>query len=155
VAWNQFFTAILISVICIKICSAWQSIIRNKNIINEQITHYSRCHYSWIFEVDIYWLIRNSICQLPTSKKSDLLNKPPRSTLVPVPSCAGLDNSMLTFGNVAAVTWPPLWSSGQSSWLQIPWPGFDSRHYQGKKSSGFETGSTQPQPREYNWGAAW
>jgi hypothetical protein len=41
----------------------------------------------------------------------------------------------------------PLWSSGQSSWPQIQRPGFDSRHYQ-KKSSGSETGSTQP--REYN-----
>jgi hypothetical protein len=51
---------------------------------------------------------------------------------------------------------PPLWSSGQSSWLQIRRPGFDSQHYQifrgGKKkkenSSGSGTGSTQP--REYN-----
>jgi hypothetical protein len=43
---------------------------------------------------------------------------------------------------------PPLWSSGQSSWLQIRAPGFDSRHYQKKKSSGSGTGSTQP--REYN-----
>jgi hypothetical protein len=25
---------------------------------------------------------------------------------------------------------PPLWSSGQGSWLQIQRPGFDSRHYQ-------------------------
>jgi hypothetical protein len=25
---------------------------------------------------------------------------------------------------------PPMWSSGQSSWLQIRRPGFDSRHYQ-------------------------
>jgi ribosomal protein L37E len=48
---------------------------------------------------------------------------------------------------------PPLWSSGQSSWLQIRRPGFDSRHYQKKKSSGSGTGSTQP--REYNWGATW
>jgi hypothetical protein len=24
---------------------------------------------------------------------------------------------------------PPLWSSGQNSWLQIRRPGFDSRHY--------------------------
>jgi hypothetical protein len=47
---------------------------------------------------------------------------------------------------------PPLWSSGQSSWLQIWRPGLDSRHYQ-KKSSGSGTGSTQP--REYNWGATW
>jgi hypothetical protein len=43
---------------------------------------------------------------------------------------------------------PPLWSSGQSSWLQIRRPGFDSRHCQKKKSSGTGTGSTQP--REYN-----
>jgi hypothetical protein len=28
---------------------------------------------------------------------------------------------------------PPLWSSGQSSWLQIRRPWFDSRHYQKKK----------------------
>jgi hypothetical protein len=26
--------------------------------------------------------------------------------------------------------WPPLWSSSQSSWLQIRRPGFNSRHYQ-------------------------
>jgi hypothetical protein len=48
--------------------------------------------------------------------------------------------------------WPPLWSSGQSSWLQIRRPRFDSRHYQ-KESSGSATGCTQP--REYNWGATW
>jgi hypothetical protein len=48
---------------------------------------------------------------------------------------------------------PPLWSSGQSSWLQIRRPGFDSRHYQKKKNSGSGTGSTQP--REFNWGASW
>jgi hypothetical protein len=36
--------------------------------------------------------------------------------------------------------WPPLWSSGQSSWLQIRRPGLDSRHYQKKKSSGMEWG---------------
>jgi hypothetical protein len=28
---------------------------------------------------------------------------------------------------------PPLWSSGQSFWLQIRRPGFDSWHYQNKK----------------------
>jgi hypothetical protein len=47
---------------------------------------------------------------------------------------------------------PPLWSSGQSSWLQIRRPGFDSRHYK-KKSSGSGTGSTQS--HGYNWGATW
>jgi hypothetical protein len=28
---------------------------------------------------------------------------------------------------------PPLWSSGQSSWLRIRRPRFDSRHYKKKK----------------------
>jgi hypothetical protein len=50
--------------------------------------------------------------------------------------------------------WPPLWSSGQSFWVQIQrsrvWflalPGF-------LRSRGSRTGSTQP--REDNWGATW
>jgi hypothetical protein len=36
--------------------------------------------------------------------------------------------------------WPPLRSSGQSSWLQIRRPGFDSWHYQKKKLVGLERG---------------
>jgi hypothetical protein len=35
---------------------------------------------------------------------------------------------------------PPLWSSGQSTWLQIRRPGVDSRHYQKKKVVGLERG---------------
>jgi hypothetical protein len=35
---------------------------------------------------------------------------------------------------------PHLWSSGQSSWLQIRRPGFDSRHYQKKKVVSLERG---------------
>jgi hypothetical protein len=35
---------------------------------------------------------------------------------------------------------PPLWSSGQSSWLQIRRPGFDSRHCQKIKVVGLERG---------------
>jgi hypothetical protein len=35
---------------------------------------------------------------------------------------------------------PPLWSSGQSSWLQIRRPGLDSRNYQ-KKVVGLERGT--------------
>jgi hypothetical protein len=39
------------------------------------------------------------------------------------------------------ISGPPLWSSGQSSWLQIRRPGFNSRHYQKKKAVGLERGS--------------
>jgi hypothetical protein len=39
------------------------------------------------------------------------------------------------------LTGPPLWSSGQSSWLQIRMPGLDSRHYQNKKVVGLEQGA--------------
>jgi hypothetical protein len=40
-----------------------------------------------------------------------------------------------------ALKQPPLWSSGQSSWLQIRRPGFDSWHYQKKKVVGLERGA--------------
>jgi hypothetical protein len=37
---------------------------------------------------------------------------------------------------------PPLWSSGESSWLQVRRPGFDSRHYQKEKEvMGLERGT--------------
>jgi hypothetical protein len=36
---------------------------------------------------------------------------------------------------------PPLWSSGESFWLQIRRPGFDSRRYQKEKILGLERGS--------------
>jgi hypothetical protein len=42
---------------------------------------------------------------------------------------------------IFTITGPPLWSSGQSSWLQIRRPGFDSQHYQKKKVVGLERGS--------------
>jgi hypothetical protein len=63
-----------------------------------------------------------------------------------------LENRTRQNKRVSSYYWPPLWSSGQSSWLEIRRPGFDSRHYH-KKSSGSGTGFTQP--REYNWGATW
>jgi hypothetical protein len=44
---------------------------------------------------------------------------------------------------------PSLWSSGQSSWLQIQRSG----RFPALPDSGSGTGSTQP--REYNWGATW
>jgi hypothetical protein len=48
--------------------------------------------------------------------------------------------------------WPPLWSSGQSLWLQIQRYGFDSRGYLiFWEVVDLERGSTQR--CEYNWGA--
>jgi hypothetical protein len=37
---------------------------------------------------------------------------------------------LVTFTLLSGGFRPPLWSSGQSSWLQIRRPGFDFRHYQ-------------------------
>jgi hypothetical protein len=45
----------------------------------------------------------------------------------------------ILFHNSSLHRWPPLWSSGQISLLQIRRPGFDSRHYQ-KKVVGLERG---------------
>jgi hypothetical protein len=50
----------------------------------------------------------------------------------------------LWFRNTNSFTGPPLWSSGQSSWIQIRRPGFDSRHYQKKKVVGLERGPVSP-----------
>jgi hypothetical protein len=63
---------------------------------------------------------------------------------------ASFSRRILLYGSTK---WPPLLCSGQSSWLQIRRPGFDSQHYQKKKSSRSGTGPTQS--REYNWGATW
>jgi hypothetical protein len=41
---------------------------------------------------------------------------------------------------VSSVPRPHLWSSGQSSWLQIRRPGLDSRHYEKKTVVGLERG---------------
>jgi hypothetical protein len=46
---------------------------------------------------------------------------------------------LLYFFQPLLTTRPPLWSSGQSSWLQIRRPGIDSRHYQ-KNVVGLERG---------------
>jgi hypothetical protein len=39
-------------------------------------------------------------------------------------------NTKMYIGESVNQVWPPLWSSSQSSWLQIQWSGFDSRRYQ-------------------------
>jgi hypothetical protein len=50
--------------------------------------------------------------------------------------------------------WPPLWSSGQSSWLQIQKFGFDFLRYQiFWEVASLERGP--PQPHVYSWGATW
>jgi hypothetical protein len=45
----------------------------------------------------------------------------------------GDDGAVNVFPFCVLLYWLPLWSSGQSSWLQIRRPGFDSWHYQKKK----------------------
>jgi hypothetical protein len=39
-------------------------------------------------------------------------------------------NYRFIFTSIICLLWPPLWSSGQSSWLQIQRSRFDSLHYQ-------------------------
>jgi hypothetical protein len=57
------------------------------------------------------------------------------------------------FREIMGKSLSPLWSCGQSSWLQNQRSGFDARHYQiFWEVVGQERG---PQPREYNWRATW
>jgi hypothetical protein len=50
--------------------------------------------------------------------------------------------------------WPPLWSSGQTSWLLTQRSGFDSRFYQiFWVAVGLERGPLSP--CESKWGATW
>jgi hypothetical protein len=118
--------------------------------------------YSYEVKSDRKHRIHPSICPHPLSllkpKSRKIMNLVPVKLLIRL----GLHNANsylkvifpcmeLQLIPVYSAQRPPLWSSGQSSWLQIRRPGFDSRHYQKKSGSG--TGSTQP--REYNWGATW
>jgi hypothetical protein len=68
-----------------------------------------------------------------------------KTDVVVIPLKLGHMNCVVVFFH----TDPPLWSSGQSSRLQIQMSGFDSRHYQiFLEVVGLERGSTQS--REYN-----
>jgi hypothetical protein len=71
--------------------------------------------------------------RLPTVQSTAL-----RTKLVKTQT-ASYDGLNLVF--VLGTQGPPLWSSGQSSWLKIRRPGFDSRHYQKKKVVGLERGA--------------
>jgi hypothetical protein len=51
-----------------------------------------------------------------------------------------MQNGALAHFSCAVPDGPPLWSSGQSSLLQIRRPGFHSQHYQKKKVVGLERG---------------
>jgi hypothetical protein len=54
----------------------------------------------------------------------------------------------MIFFNLSDLSWPPLWSSGQSSWPQIQRSGSIPGATRFLRSNGSGTGSTQP--REYN-----
>jgi hypothetical protein len=75
---------------------------------------------------------------------------PSSSQLTSAQEAAGIwyRTRILYILQVSTMRRPPLWPGGQSSGLQIRRPGFDSRHYEEKNSSGSGMGSTQP--REYN-----
>jgi hypothetical protein len=62
-------------------------------------------------------------CYKPTPQNKLKLVKLQRKSEVLVPKYLSY-----TFYDDKVVKRPPLWSSGQSSWLQIRRPGFDSRH---------------------------
>jgi hypothetical protein len=60
---------------------------------------------------------------------------------------------LMKFSHLFHYHWPPLWSSSQSSWLQIQRSRFRFPALPDFLNSGSGTGSTQP--REDNWGAIW
>jgi hypothetical protein len=74
-------------------------------------------------------LITLKICCLTESWNTDWLVRCVNITHVNVIKCSGYGKWI----DLQKVVGPPLWSSGQSSWLQIRRPGLDSRHYQKKK----------------------
>jgi hypothetical protein len=67
-------------------------------------------------------------------KQTSELHQPPLSEFLATdPEVRVRFPALPDFLKVVGLERPPLWSSGQSSWLQIRRPGFDSRHYQKKK----------------------
>jgi hypothetical protein len=81
--------------------------------------------------------------QLPSHNHIDILYSTLQNTFT-VHSILEMMTVPRPFNNISKfmeLRWPPLWSSGQSSWLRIRRPGFDSRHYQKKKVVGLERGS--------------
>jgi hypothetical protein len=62
-------------------------------------------------------------------------------------------NTLRFSSRLLCIRGPPLWSSGQRSWLQIQRSRVWFPALADLRSSGSGTGSTPP--REYNWGATW
>jgi hypothetical protein len=58
--------------------------------------------------------------------------------------CLSFHRGRIRVYRCCACPGPPLWSSGQSAWLQIRRPGFDSWHYQREKVVGLERGLLSP-----------
>jgi hypothetical protein len=81
--------------------------------------------------------------------QSEFLKKKFKESNVTKTESTGMTQfTSLQFTTESLLRRPPLWSSVQSSWLQIRRPGFDSRHYQifwggggkGKQVVGLERG---------------
>jgi hypothetical protein len=72
---------------------------------------------------------RNYDSNFPLNACIWLINAVALKARIVEPEEMGWENRIMYFW-LRWIRGPPLWSSGQSSWLQIRRPGFDSRHYQ-------------------------
>jgi hypothetical protein len=93
-------------------------------------------HFADFIQFSLLWKmspIHLSWCATRPSAKLFKKISTSHCVLHPLLSSSGVDGICLAsiFKKQEEWDWPPLWSSGQSSWLQIRRPGFDSRQVVG------------------------
>jgi ribosomal protein L37E len=154
-SWHVFLSGVLSGEVMVWSDWSWSQRWWNIDFTDNPIHEYDttgRGNIALRGREDFNFLRFSTVTHLFQSQKlSPVLSKSGLSNLIGDSKCNVLYKTQEWNSLVFYFRGPPLWSSGQNSWLQIRRPGFDSRHYQKKKSSGSGTGSTQP--REYNWGA--